>query len=499
MGLPLVWDARGRHDLARDEHLHVRALVRPDPGPLDVRAEAHADVIALGSRAEHLERPLYKRGVVAAVVHDLIAVLPHDADLVRKLVGLNEVAATDLDAVESELGGDRIEGSLHHEAGMRAARAAIWRRGYGVGVHIAEPHPVVGHAIRPGHLGGGDDRQDDSVRRVGAAVVDEVDVEREDVPVAVEPDLDLVHLPALLIDRGEVLLAVLGPFDGPAELHRRERDQQLVGVEQHDLRSEAAAHVWSDDVYIRFGKTEEHGQAAPNRGRRLGGIEDGEPVLGLRPARPHGAAFHRAGGAPFEPQMQLLAIGRGGERGLHVSRFLQHLGRDVAGDVGVDEVLRDRGNLRRDHDRQRLVLDLDQVGRVLGDVSVLRDHECDRLAGVAHDLRSEATLGAAVGEVGMRDQDGEVGVAERQVGGHVYSLHAGHRPRRADVDRLDAGVRERRANEHRLQRTLIDVVGEVAAPAQQPVVFDALHPRPEPTRRHLDSSAARCTARRIEA
>src|SRR5229473_3217659 len=100
MRLSLVWDAGRGHHLARDQHLHVRALVGPDPSPFDIRAEAHADVIALGSRAEHLERPLHKRRIVAAVVHDLVSVLPHDADLVRKLVRLNEVAATDIDAVE---------------------------------------------------------------------------------------------------------------------------------------------------------------------------------------------------------------------------------------------------------------------------------------------------------------------------------------------------------------------------------------------------------------
>ncbi len=207
-------------------------------------------MIALGSRAEHLERPIHKRRVVAAVVHDLVAVLPDDADLIRKLVRLNEVAATNLDAVEPQLGGDRIERSLHHEAGVRAARAAIGRRGNRVGVQVAESHAVVGHAIRPGDLRGGDDRKDDSVRRVGAAVVDEVVVEREHAPVVVEAHLDLVHLPAFLIDRCEMLLAVLGPLDGSAQLHRRERDQQLVRVEEHDLRPEAPADVWSDHVYV---------------------------------------------------------------------------------------------------------------------------------------------------------------------------------------------------------------------------------------------------------
>ncbi len=100
----------------------------------------------------------------------------------------------------------------------------------------------------------------------------------------------------------------------------------------------------------------------------------------------------------------------------------------------MDEVLRGRSHLRCDHDRQRLVLDLDQVGRVLGDVSVLRNHEGDRLAHVAHHLGSQAALGAAVGEIGMRDEDGEVGVAEGQVGGEVDRFHARHRPCRARVD-----------------------------------------------------------------
>jgi len=185
--------------------------------------------------------------------------------------------------------------------------------------------------------------------------VDEVVVEREHTPVAVEANLDLVHLSPFLVDRGEMLLAVFGPFDGPAQLHRRERDQQLVRVEEHDLRPEAPAHVRGDHVNVRLRKTEEHSETAADRGRRLGGVVDREPVLGLGPSRPYRAALHRARGPALEAQTQVLAMGRGGKRGLHVSRLLQQLRCDVAGDVVVDEVLGGRGHLRCDHDGHRLV------------------------------------------------------------------------------------------------------------------------------------------------
>ncbi len=100
----------------------------------------------------------------------------------------------------------------------------------------------------------------------------------------------------------------------------------------------------------------------------------------------------------------------------------------------------------------------------------------------------------------MRDEDGQVGGAEGKVGGDVHGHHSGQGARRAHVDRFDARVRKRRAHQAGLERVVTDVVGEVAAPAQQPVVFDALHPGAEPARRHpFESSAARRTARRIDA
>ena len=78
--------------------------------------------------------------------------------------------------------------------------------------------------------------------------MDEIVAERKHVAIAVEADLHLVHLAALLVDRGEVLLAVLGPLHRAAEVNGRVRHQKLVGVEKHDLRPEPAADIGRDDL-----------------------------------------------------------------------------------------------------------------------------------------------------------------------------------------------------------------------------------------------------------
>src|SRR5438270_9909118 len=63
-------------------------------------------------------------------------------------------------------------------------------------------------------------------------------------------------------------------------------------------------------------------------------------------------------------------------------------------------------------------------------------------------------------------------------------------------------MRKRRAHEDRFERTfaiLIYVVGVAAVTAQQAVIFQPLHACTEPAGCHLESSAARATARRMEA
>src|SRR5258708_29267334 len=100
----------------------------------------------------------------------------------------------------------------------------------------------------------------------------------------------------------------------------------------------------------------------------------------------------------------------------------------------------------------------------------------------------------------MRDQNGQVGVAEGQVGGGVNRDHPWRRSRGRDIDRANARVREWGPHEDRLERAFVDVIREVAVSTQQPIVLNTLHLLAKPARGHfLESSAARTTARRIEA
>ena len=500
MGLALVRDSGGRDHLAGHQHLHVRAFIRPDPGPLHIHGKTHADVIALRTRTEHLDRALEESRIVAAVVDDLVAVLPRDPNLIWKFVRLDEVPSSNLETVELELGRDHIQRALHHKARVGAARAAIGRGRRGVRVNVSEPDPIVGHSVRPAHLARGDDRQHDSIRRVRAGIVDEVVIEREHVSVVVEPNLNFVHLASLVVDGGEVLLPVLGPLHRAPEPHGGERNQQLVGVKEHDLRPEASADIGGDHIDVGLRESEPNREAAADRCRRLRGVIDGEAMLRLGPAGPDCPRLYRTRGSTFEAKVQLLSVWRRGQGSLHVSLLLDHLGGDVAGHVVVDQVGCRSARLWCDHDRQRLVIDFDEIRSVLGDVAVLRDNESDGLTHIPNYVRRQASLRAPVGQVGMRDENGQVGIAEGEIGCDVNRDHAGQRPCCAHVDRLDASVGEMRPDQDGLERAFIDVVREVALAAQQPIILDPLHPLAEPARGHgFVSSAARCTARRIDA
>ena len=153
--------------------------------------------------------------------------------------------------------------------------------------------------------------------------------------------------------------------------------------------------------------------------------------------------------------------------------------------VVVDQVLGAQGHLGRDHNRQLLVLDLDQLGGVLRQVSRLGDDKRHRLPGVADPVGGQASLRAAVGEVGMRDQKWQVDASEGEVGRRVHGDHPRHGSGRGAVDRPDARVCVWRAHEAALEGAVPEVVGEAATPAKQAVVFDALDWSPEPASGHL--------------
>ena len=144
---------------------------------------------------------------------------------------------------------------------------------------------------------------------------------------------------------------------------------------------------------------------------------------------------------------------------------------------------------------QRVVVDLDQLGAVLGQRPAVGHHDGDRVADQAHGVTGQRREGRQQ-QVGRADRR-EVGGHAVEVGGGEHRPHPGHGQRLGDVDAPDPGVRERAAHEGGVQHAGQGDVVDVAAPAGEDArVLDPLDAgagEPGDHQASLRSSAARST------
>ena len=238
-----------------------RALVRPDPRPLDVAhyADPHVTPRRLEPRlllpheariVDGLERLVQRGLVVAAVVGEGRRVLEQNLVVEGELVRPEQVLTTDLGAVDAELLGREIQEPLDHEHPVLTPGAShrgddrLVREDRGELAFVARD--VVG--AEQGALTV--DRHGEAVGIVGARVVQEDVLHTEDLAVLRHGELGVVDLAALLRGGEEVLLAILGPLHGAAQPYRRPRDQHLLRVEHHDFRPETAAYERRDHAHL---------------------------------------------------------------------------------------------------------------------------------------------------------------------------------------------------------------------------------------------------------
>ncbi len=169
--------------------------------------------------------------------------------------------------------------------------------------------------------------------------------------------------------------------------------------------------------------------------------------------------------------------------------------RALVGDVRSHLLVHERAALlarleRIEHDGQWLVVDLDQVAGVLGDVAVLGDHGRDALAVVAHLLDRDHVLDDRPGaERGQRI--GALGdVLARDHGDHAGQLLGG-----LGADREDLRVGVRAADDRRVRHAgQLDVVDVAALAAQEAGILDAVDALAEPAPR-ASVLAGACRAR----
>ena len=289
-----------------------------------------------------------------------------------------------LDRIEIELARDRLDGAVDdpaHHAHRRAHRAvaALVRE------HDLHVVGIVHNAIRPG-----EDQRDDArhiVRRIeaiAAEVLGDLEVEREDAAVLVHRGAGARDVLARVAGGEQVLGAVLAPAHRPPQRARQRRAGQLLAIER-DLLSEAAADVGRDHRHLRLGELEPPRKLRAIRMRHLVADVHRQVLAALVPHGAAAACFDRCVGLAMLMEFSLDHDRRFGEAALRIAR---------AEDLMRDQVRRqrlvDQRGARRERalhagdGRERLVVDLDQFGGVLGEIAVARHDAHDRIADEAH-------------------------------------------------------------------------------------------------------------------
>ncbi len=427
----------------------------------------------------------------------------------------DEVAAAQFHGVDAQFPGGPFEEPLHHHHVLGAADAPVGGGGGLVGGDGAGADPVGGHLVDAGHLGGGHQGLDaggEGVAGVGAHVADDVGVEGEYASVGVEGGAGVVVLFAGEEGGGERVLAVLGPFDGSVQSQGRRGGGDLLAADDA-LLAEAAAHVGDDDAHGPFVQPQAAGRHRPYLVRGLTGRLEEQLLLAVVPVGD--------GAAGLQGQC-VLAAGAGidgDDAGGRVEDRVDALGRehrDVDEGVGRRVVVHEgraggEGVGFADDGRAGVVRHLRGLQAVLGSVRVAGHDDGQWLARVAHPVPGE--YGHVGGDV-LRAGAVQAGrdVAEVEVGGGERRDDARDLTHVVEVDGGDGGVGHGAADELGVQHAgQVDVVGEPAAPGEQPGILAAAYGRADPgavgggdfvTRgghRAIASSQARVTRVRVRA
>ena len=309
-----------------------------------------------------------------------------------------------------------------------------------------------------------------------------VEPHRKKMAVAVERQLSRHLGVAAMAVGNKAAGTVVGPFDRAGELARRIEDAVIFGICRLLHAKRAADPLGQDPHFVAAD--------AKNAGDVVAKAEDALaadmqcPVLafgivvGDRRAR-----LHRVDDDAVVAQPQPGDVGSPGKGG---GDLLAVTEMEVEPDIVRHVVVKDRrirgvGASGFGHRRQRVDVNGDQLGRVLGLRRGLGDDRRDRLADMPHLIRRQRVMrwGQHRGAVAIvhdlaRRQWPDAGLGQLRRG--IDRENAGHRPRRRGVDAADHAVREVAPHHHRMGLAWqADVVGVVPFAAQQYRVFGARH------------------------
>ncbi len=333
---------------------------------------------------------------------------------------------------------------------------------------------VVRHAARRRH--GVDERA--VLGAIGPHVDQPLDAPRQEASLRIERQRAGQHRAAALVIVGEAFGAAADPFDRPRHRPRRQQHRHVFRID-FVAHSEAAADIAGVNPKAVRRKPGDMRERGLDVGHALILHVDVEAVGRLVMGNRARLGLHRGARNALRIEGERHRVDGLGERrlgrGLIAIAEFEH---DVARYriVKLHGVRRDRLR-RRGHDRQVLVIDLDQFARVLRDRLGFGDRERHRLADETDAaLRQGWPIRLAKGRAlvsgpgAVRRQRLVAGV--RQIFAGQHRKHAGQSPRRAGIDRPDARVGAVRPQERCVDLVRqIPVRGEATRAGQQPAIF----------------------------
>ena len=300
------------------------------------------------------------------------------------------------------------------------------------------------------------------------------------VPSFVAANVSSWTVVATVDGRDVVLRALLRPLHRPAEALRQRDREKLLRVDV-ELRAEASSHVGRDDAYLRLrdAEDERHREAQDVRHLRRGPQRD----VARRPdLREHASRLDRV-----RDQARLDVAPRHDDvcrvdRGLRIARLELPDVALVRLELGVDERSVVRECLLDVTDRaEGLVVDLDELRRILGQRAALGDDDGDAVTLIARLVSGERVVRRHLDV--LRHRPG-AGHAADPVAGEVRTGERGddtlRSPGGVEVDAVDPRVGIRAADDRHVDRPRqCQVVDEGATSAQQGGVLLALDGRPD--------------------
>ena len=379
-----------------------------------------------------------------------------------------------------------LDDALEHVVCFRPAGAAIGRGRDRVGESAPRADVDVLDVVERRQTAGEIQGRDVSADRadIRAEIGGVADAQCEKAAVLVECELGFRVEIARLVVAEKCFRAARHPVHRPAELFGGDQLRNVFGIGA-GLQAESATDIVSKDAQPLLGDLHDDRDRIAHRRRAL--RADAQRVaVGCRIVARGGAA--RLHGGDRHP---LIGHGDAGDKsraredivdaprvGLRILRQAGPIDGEIAGDFRPD--LRRAGSERGagvDHGRQRLILDRDQFGGVLGGGSGLGDHHGDGfadmhrpLAGERGPVRQDQGLAAAPGERWMAPEARDpFHVFRRQ-----HAEHAGRTARGGYVDADNPRKGMRRTDEIGIRLARFGDIGRVAAlSAHQNVVFHA--------------------------